>query len=313
MSLGPDVGGTPSSSSTRSSLSAAPMPPRSSPSRTGPLWTGRGARVAPAPMAEVIAAYLADLDTRLNMGEQSPRPSSTIASGPRPSPRGGARSGSDRLSAQHVARWRAECAEDIAAGDMKPKTFNNHHAPGNAILAWAREGGYLRHDPLGGGPSGSRSRRPTDGSRSATSSSRTNCRPCWRRSRRLRRAPSSIWGFSAACGGARSSLCGGATSSRAKIAPPAGSTSGGLSRPARSLARKPGTRFGRWTPPPTCSLSPPGTTSRTRPAPRVEPARRLRGLRLRDGGGQAGGPGPLGPEQLGASYASGRACGRRSA
>jgi integrase len=57
---------------------------------------------------------------------------------------------SDRLTADAVGEWVRARADEIAAGELAPKFYNNLVNLMHVILAWARERGqrYLAHDPL---------------------------------------------------------------------------------------------------------------------------------------------------------------------
>src|SRR4029434_1201160 len=56
----------------------------------------------------------------------------------------------DQCSRQHIARWLAPMAEQIAAGTLAPKTLRNAFALLTSILKWGRLEHYLTHDPLVG-------------------------------------------------------------------------------------------------------------------------------------------------------------------
>src|SRR4029453_16433257 len=115
------------------------------------IHEGRYVELRPAPLHTVLDRWLVDwLDVQVKLGK--PRASTARASRAIVNTRlralGDIRS--DQLSRQHIARWLAPMAEQIAAGTLAPKTLGNAFALLTSILKWGRLEHYLTHDPLVG-------------------------------------------------------------------------------------------------------------------------------------------------------------------
>ena len=112
---------------------------------------GAWRRVRPAPMKEVLEAWLDDLDTRVNLKEVKESTAATyrcnlnkhflpfFASYK-----------SDQITPKVMKQWRKQMASRVAAGEMAPKSFNNLFTLLSAVLAWARHPAqeYMIQDPL---------------------------------------------------------------------------------------------------------------------------------------------------------------------
>jgi integrase len=115
------------------------------------IHEGRYVELRPAPLHTVLDRWLVDwLDVQVKLGK--PRASTARAYRAIVNTRlralGDIRS--DQLSRQHIARWLAPMAEQIAAGTLAPKTLGNAFALLTSILKWGRLEHYLTHDPLVG-------------------------------------------------------------------------------------------------------------------------------------------------------------------
>lgn len=113
---------------------------------------GTYVHVRPASMGDVFDRWLSDsLDVRLKTGLLKPSTAksyrSMVETHLRPA---FADFRSDRLSAEAVSGWERARADEIAAGALAPKSYNNLLNLLHAILAWARGRSrrYLAHDPL---------------------------------------------------------------------------------------------------------------------------------------------------------------------
>jgi integrase len=110
-------------------------------------------RIEPLPMRKVFTRWLKHLDTRVKLGEVKASTAGTYRCNVRKHfvpTLGDYRS--DRLTPEVMAEWRAGLADQIEAGEMAAKTFNNLFNLLHSILEWARHParGYLKHDPLVG-------------------------------------------------------------------------------------------------------------------------------------------------------------------
>lgn len=113
---------------------------------------GNYIHVKPLGMGEVLDRWLShSLDVRLKTGLLKPSTAKSYRSMVKTHLRPAFKDyRSDRFSAATIGDWVRARAEEIAAGTLAPKSYNNLVNLLHVILAWARESGqrYLAHDPL---------------------------------------------------------------------------------------------------------------------------------------------------------------------